>query len=388
MSEVTPDTPVAGAPATRLTLRPLHGGKRDSWFVHLDESILTLFAPDGRIVKMFPKDDAARHIRFDWDLRFGRAVTFMEDESFRARRFRCSRSDLGLLINWLPQRTPYEMEREVRHHGVVMVLIGVIQLLFQAYFSRGWGLAFVVEGLLVVLWSRRFMYVLNALLLIVAGSLLLFGAPPHHIVPAPLPGYNGQYDLWRIATTSLGGFMLLWSIHQSLLLSANHRLRLAKKRRSELAGEEDDDESESSRAVRLVLWAVGALAVFLTAHVAGLVLQSVMGENAPKPEDWVLVLTLDAVAVGAAMVLYWRPSNAYLEARVAGQYTVVLAVLYLAGVFSVSLEETLPFPSEILWAGLSTLSWSYVWAPIIGGVAAFNWWFSRAVEDEMDRGGS
>lgn len=358
-----------------LSLRPIHGSRNEQWQVHLEEDLLSLHAPDGRIVMMLPREESALHIRFDWDLLRGRMVSFEVVEGLKAYRFRCGLRDLRALLGWLPRKSREELEKEVRFYGVAVVLIGVFQLLFPAYYFWGWGLGCVGVGLAGVCFPRRWIFAVNALGMLFVGAGLLFEPHPRALL-------NDAYiDFARVMPTGLGSLLLIWSIQQFSLLGAGHRLRMARRKST---APEMADEDRPSAVVRKVMWFVGILAVLLVGQVIGLVLQWYLGAVKPMFRDWVLCVTLASVAVGAVAVLRLRLHAAYLEARIAGQFTVVLGVLYLAGVMNVPIEGSLPFPPEILWIGLFALGQPYVWAPLVLLVVLFNRWFVRAVAEELE----
>ena len=374
MSEAPGETNAAQAAPVRIALRPLQGSAAEPWSVALESDLLWLHAPDGRVVMMLAREDAARHLRFDWNVPRGRVVSFVVVEGLKAHRFRCGRRELGVLLDWLPQKPREAMEREVRLYGAAIVLTGVLQISLPEYFPGLWGLAFVLLGLAAMFYAKRPMYAANSLLMLAAGGVLLFSRRHVHAAAGL------QVDLKQVLPTGLGSVLLMWGVQQFALLGANHRLRVARLRGAEsLLG-----ERSPSPAVKRVRWAVMILAALLVGQVLGLFLQRYVGTSAPILRDWVLCLTLAGVALGAVGVLRWREEAAYLEARIAGQFAVVLGVLYCAGLFNVPIENSLPFPPDILWIGLFSLRQPYVWLPLIGLVLLFNRWFGRAVEKELE----
>lgn len=357
-----------------LSLRPAHGRAQRLWSLQLDESILSLLDAGGRIVMMLPREEAARHMRFDWDLLHGRTVSFWVVEGLKSHQFRCSGRELRQLLAWLPQKDSQVLESEVRYYGVAMVLIGVAFLLFPRFYPWTWGLAFVSLGLLAVCLPKRPMFALNAMLMIAGGLALLFWR-------APTVSTQNEMLQWNLfMRTAMGSLLLLWSIQQSALLGPNHRLRTA--RRSKTAVH--DEDWRPSRTIRKVSWMVGGLALVLWGQVAGLFVQQYFGSSAPEWRDWALSLILAALSLSALAVLRFRTHAAYLEARIAGQMTVVLTIIYLAGVLIANTEGGLPFPVDILWLGFFALGSLYHWIAIIVAVLLFNWWFSRAVDREME----
>lgn len=361
-----------------LKLRPIHGSKSEFWTVLLDEDILSLSTADGRLVMMLPREEAARHLSFDWDLFHGRTVAFEVVEGMKAHRFRCGRRELLRLVRWLPLKPREEIEREARHYGVAVVVVGVVQLLFPAYFPQATGLAFVLQGLAMVCVPKRPMYAVNALLMLVVGLVLLFN-------PRPVAAHvKDAIDWAQVFRTGLGSMLLIWSIQQFSLLGVKYRLRVA---RARAIRRSPGEEAPASPVVRKVMWGVTALAALLVGQVGGLFVQMGLGRDLPMLRDWVLCLTLAALTIGMVVVLRLRPQAAYLEARVAGRFGVVLAGLYSIGVLNIDIEGNLPFPPDILWIGLFALGHPYVWIPLVLLVIGFDWWFSRAVSRELTQSG-
>ena len=357
-----------------LALRPIHGARSERWTLQLDEDILALSTGDGRLVLMLPREESPRHLRFDLYLARGRLLSILVTEGSKAYRFKCSGRDLRRLVDWLPQKSREELEKDVRWYGVAMVLVGVLQLALPQYFHWWLGLAFALQGLLVVVVPKRPMYLLNFGLMLAAGLVLLF------MPKSTPPVLAAAIDVARVLCTGLGSLLLIWCVQQLSLLGANHRLRAARIRRDLM---ELEDENLPSPVLNKIFWVVTTLAALLVGQVAGLFLQAWLGEEPPLPRDWILAITLAVLTIGVAAVLWARPSQAYVEAKIAGQFAVVLAGLYGAGVLSIDISGNLPFPPELLWNGLFALGTPYVWGPIIVFVVLFNWWFSRAVEREL-----
>ena len=378
MTGVESENTAAAEKGQSIILRSIHGARSEHWALQLDKDVLSLSTADGRLILMLPRDETPRHLRFDWYLARGRILSIFVAEGSKAYRFKCGRRNLSRLVNWLPQKSDEELEKEVRWYGVAMVLVGVFQLVLPQHFHWWLGLVFALQGLVVVVVSKRLMYLLNFALMLVSGLLLLFMPKTMELVLAEV------VDVSRVLSTGLGSLLLIGCIQQISLLGANHRLRAARIRRDLM---ELEDGSIPSPVLNKVFWAVAALAILLVCQVGGLFLQMWLSEQPPLPRDWILVTALAILTIGVAVVLWVRPSQAYVEAKVAGQFAVVLAVLVVAGLVTIDINGTLPFPPEVLWNGLFALGTPYVWVPIIVLVILFNWWFARAVEKELRQDG-
>lgn len=85
------------------TLRPLLGG--DTYTVELHDAMLQLHAGDGHTVLILPREEAARYLHFEWDLRRGRVVVFRLLGGLRAMRFLCPIAAANAVTAWLPWGT-------------------------------------------------------------------------------------------------------------------------------------------------------------------------------------------------------------------------------------------------------------------------------------------
>jgi hypothetical protein len=376
MTESTAHDGPSAAEGVSLALRPLHGPRNDRFELQLDADLLALRSPDGRLIMMLPREDAARHIRFDWDLPRGRVVSFVV-EGLRAYRFRCERRDVDRIVQWLPQKPQAEMEQEVRRYGVALVLLGTVQLFFQAIFFWGWGLLFVFLGLACILYPRRGMYALNAVAMLVAGLVVLF-------TPHPAASSLGQEVDWiNPLRIGLGSLLVVWSVQQFSLLSVNNRLLAARGRSNAVYGE----DLGPSALVRKVAWGMTALAGLFLCQIGGLLMQVWVGEAPPRDRDWILCIVLSVLTALMALTLRWYRRPAYFEAKLAGWTGIVLAMLYLAGALTLPFETRLPFCPDIMWVGMSAIVRIYVWGPMLLFILLFNRWFSNAMEKELEQAG-
>lgn len=360
-----------------LELCSLRGPKSEKYTVQLGDDLLSLLSPDRRLIMMLPREEAARHIRFDWDLFRGRVASFVVVEGLKSHRFKCSRQAMKLLAAWLPQRPAAELERVVRHYGVSLVLVGALQLLFQSVFYWGWGLTLLLLGVACICFPKRPMYAVNAIILLAAGLQSLYAS-------RPLQPMSWPPEEWaHLLATGLGAIMVIWSVQQYSLLSINHQLRAARGRGSPLFAW----DVGPSLLVRKIKWGVTVITGVFLCQCGGLILQARFGMEPPHQQDWLVCVILGLLTAGVTAVLWARRRPTYLEAKVAGQFFVVLAVLYIAGAISSPLSHRLPFSPEVLWVGMYALSEPYVWVPVIGLVVFYNHWFTRSMEKEIEQGG-
>lgn len=375
MSEPAMSAAETEAPLAALVLHPVHGDEKDAFTVSLEQDVMSLISPDERLVLMLPREEAARHIRFNYDLVHGRTVSFVIVEGLKAHTFKCPLLELEQLLNWLPQKPREEQEREIRRYGVALVLLGAALLLFPQYFFWAWGLVFIFLGLAGIWWTRDAFYGVNAAAMFVVSLVLLF--PP---LPLGLrPGANTETA--RLLATGLGSLLIIWSVQQASLLGPIHRLRLARAHRDARAS---DRQTAPSQAVQAIAWTVGALGLFFLAHLGWLGLQARAGGGTGLVDDWVLYGVVSATLLFLAGYMRVRRYRSYAEAKLAAQFALMLAVFYVAGLATILAADSRALGPHVLRAGFLAWSQVYVWAPLVVLVVVFNRWLAARVEREIE----
>ena len=359
--EAAPETT---SPSVRL--HPLRGDKAQVWTVQLEEDILTLLSPEGRIVMMLPREEAVRSLRFEWDVLHGRVVSFVLMEGLRAYRLSPERGGARRIAGWLPQRSAEETDREARLHAAGLILAGALQLFFPELFLKSVGLAFILLGLAEIFLIHRLLFALNAVLLFTTGIGFLLG------LSSPTP--------WQsLLPAGLGAILVLWSVQQCTLLGLNHHVRGAIQR----ALDGDTPLPGPSRTIRRIALALGLMAALCAAQVVVLCRL----DYYPAPALWVMLATLTFVNAALAFQLYFPRHLAFAQAKVAGQFAILLAILFTAGLLRVLAEPTAMADPGLLPAGLLTLGTPYPWLPLITLVLLFNWWYPRAIRRELEERG-
>ncbi|MBP8129755.1 MAG: hypothetical protein KA184_09245 [Candidatus Hydrogenedentes bacterium] len=373
MSEPAVSFAETEAPLAALVLHPVHGDEKDAFTVSLEQDVMSLISPDERLVLMLPREEAARHIRFNYDVFHGRTVSFVIVEGLKAHTFKCPLLELEQLLNWLPQKPREEQEREVRRYGVAIVLLGAGLLLFPQYFFWVWGLALVFLGLADIWWSRDMFYGVNAAAMFVASLVLLFA-------PVPLGLRSGaDLETARLLATGLGSLLIIWSVQQASLLGPIHRLRLARAHRDA----RNARERAPSSAVKAIAWTVGALGVFFLAHLGWLGMQARAGAGEGLIEDWILHGVVSGTLLLLAGSMWVRGFRSYVEAKLAAQFALMLAVFYAAGAGTMLWSAEALGP-QVLRMGFLAWSQVYVWAPLVVLVVVFNRWLAGRVERELE----
>ncbi len=355
-----------------LELTPLFASHATPWVIKLEKELLILHADDGRIVMMLPQQDAARHLRFNRTLSGSYILSCVVVEG-KAYRFNCSRANAHYLSQWLPQKPVETLREEVRRYGIAFILLGAALLLFPRLFFWGWGLTFILLGVLNVLLPYQKIHLLNALCMLSIAPIPLYFKPALGVAP------GAPYDWILVASTGLGSLLIMWSIQQCALLGINHRIHAAHSCRLPAT----EEILPPSKAVRYILYTTLIFLLLLIGHLVGLFLQQYYTTPPPDLRDWVVYISLAMVTFGIIIVLRFRSYKSYLEARIAGNYLILLSGLYLTGLFHTTLANALPFPSELIWNGLFAVGNPRMWLPLLVAILLFNHWFSRAIEKEL-----
>jgi hypothetical protein len=362
---------------SHVDLTPLTGDP--GWCAELSPDVMTLLGPKGNSVMTVPREDVAAHVRFARDLRHGRTVTFTVMEGMRPYVFQCDHANLTKLLQWLPQRSPSDVRKEVRQHGVALLLVGILFLLRPADFYWLWGAAFVGLGVVGVAWAKRNIYLVNALFMFIFGI--------DQIIPRDLAG--GANVLPPIAAAVL----LCWAVQQFTMLGYNAQIRTARTTGGALPLE------GTSPLVKLVgrwtlyssallwLYTVGTLFARRTPETA-----EATTDVALKLSAWADVGALMALAIfatSAGLVLARRARPTYLDAKVVAQVLIVAYVLLLwalilsfnptnlASIFSPL------FSSEGVLVGRPYV-WLFAWLSLLPAVLFFNRWFSKTMDRELE----
>ena len=378
------------APLAALLLRPIHAKTDEAFTVSLEDELLSLISPDGRMVMMLPREEAVRHLRFNFDIFRGRTVSFVVVEGAKAYTFKCPLLELEQLLSWLPQKPQLEREREVRRYGVVLILLGTVLLLFQEFFFWPWAILINFAGLSCVVLPHRFMYGVNAAIMFFISMVLFFSPRPLGIDP------GDNIETIRLLSTGLGSLLILWSVEQMSMMGPIHRLRMAREHYA--AGAINIADDTPSPAVRWVAGGMLVLGIFFLIHLGWLAFLWYQGglESYPLPADedalkqdiygyaWLLYATASLTTLVGALALRIWEYRVYLEAKVAAQFSIVLFVFYAAGITKMLLQSNLPVSPYALSEGLYAFANIYVWVPLVVLVVLFNRWYTRAVERELE----
>lgn len=368
-----------------VPLRPVGSDDTKVCLLELNAEDASLVEHDGSLFMLIPREDAARYIRFSWDLLRGRIVSLALFEGMPPRRFRCRTREFTKLLTWLPQKPLTEIKKNIRLTGVAIALIGVLFVLVYWTFHWLWGAGFIAVGIMNILLPLRAMYLLNAAWMMAVGVIQLFLRAP--IGLDPVESLDGPLPLSTIA----GSALLCWATHQVSMNSPNQLIRMALAQRDRDA----TPTLRKSALVRTVARCNLLTAIALGCYAAGLVVTFVFLRT-PSPDsaswelggvlaDLLVFVMLAVLTLATYIVLSLRTRPAYLEAKISAQLLIVVWVLFAWGLgFNLSPSDPLSIFSGTLTRGVFVLERPYVWAPLVVLVVAFNAWLKRAIDRELE----
>ena len=126
----------------------------------------------------------------------------------------------------------------------------------------------------------------------------------------------------------MGAILLIWSIQQFSLLGPRQQIYYA---RTHAGSADEEGELQSSALTKKIAAAAMAAALLLLAHVAGL-FWAARGTGAPPViNDLVLYFAPMLVLWASAWILWFRKRPPYAEAKLTGQFMLILAAIYIGG---------------------------------------------------------
>ena len=368
-----------------MQFESLDPGEKKLWTVSFESEILTLIRPDNTVVLKLHRDEAARYMRFEYDLFRGLTISLIIIEGLKKYSFRCHRAQVMKMLAWLPHLTAEERTRQIRYSAIVLALLGLFHLALPQYLLWVWGIALLAVGLVGVLRARPAMFAANGIALFLAGLWDLLTGTPHEIRPWNVPPEA------RIIPVIVGSIIILWAIQQVSMLGPNKQLRAARiirdQRASFLPG--------VSRLVRRIgyanlaasfVFAAYALAMLLTAPIRAkaLTVEVIRGLN-PAWHDGIIFGVLALLAFSSALLFLRQGRPLYFEAKVSAQLLISIVVFSLWAV-AFNIRPSAPFAQfgGLFALNLTLFSRTYVWISLLVCVLAFNRWFGRAVDRELE----
>ena len=366
-----------------LQVRSLDSRAKELWTLSLDSELLMLLRPDNAAVLTLHREEAARYMRFEYDLLRGRTVSLVIIEGLRRYTFCCTREQMRKLLAWLPHLSEGELTKQIRYSGTAVALFGLFHVLLPQSLFWIWGVVLIGAGVLGAARPRRGMYVVNAALLFLAGLWDLFTGPPGHLLPWNVPPED------RLVPIVVGVVTVLWAIQQILMFGPNQQLRVARGIRDQRAS----FLPMHSRLVRRVGWcnlaaAIGfgvyavVMAVTAPARAKAVVGTGLLGGLSPASFDGIVFAVLALFAAGCALRFMPRNPPVYFEAKASAQ-ALITALVFSAWGLVFSVRTGVPFPG-IFSAHFSLFAQAPVWISLLACVLLFNRWFIRAVDRELE----
>lgn len=364
----------------RVNLKPVGGG--ESWTAELTTDFVTLKAPAGKTVLTVVREDVARHMRFAWDLRHGRTISFVIVEGMKDYTFTTDPGSHRELVSWLPRKSVEEERHEVRLHAIAMAAAGVVFLLRPEDFHPIWGILFIVFGATATALGVRMAYAYNGVLM------FLFGIA--QILPAnlsPIEEGNGIQTA-HVFPTIAAAVLLCWGVQQFSMLSINAQIR-------KVRSERDLPGAYQSPLVRRVawlclvaggvLWLYAALLLYFRATASRVSIADMAAALRAASPEIVVFATLAAFATGAGILLLYQKRPAYLDAKVAAQVVLVGFMFVLWSIIlNVDPNEPLAIFGPIFANSDPIIMKPYVWLSLLPIVLLFNRWYARNVDRELE----
>lgn len=363
-----------------IQFRPHKGYQNEIWTVRLDGELLTLMKPGDRCVMHLHRDEAARYLKFSYDLLRGRTLTFHVIEGMKSYSFPCTKVQMLKLVAWMPHKENCEIAKEVRVSGMAIVLFGALHLLLSGDVWFGWGIALMALGLSGICAPKRGLYGSNGALLLAAGlgdllasSVTSVQAGSTVFDPALIP-------------LAVGLMLVVWGIHQLSMLGPNQLLRAARAirdRQAHLAPVE-------SKVVRqIAVWNLvggigfGGCALLVWAYQIGSADGPLLAASEWSP-DLAVFTGLSLVSFVASGLLYLRSRPAYFEAKVSAQMLLAIIILALWG-FAASYMAERPLTAFGNTFSMDRAAYAPVaWVLLILWVSVFNRWYGHAVDRELE----
>lgn len=367
-----------------IELHPLGGSKTAKWWICLEDDILTLKNEGDASVLQLHRSEAARYVRVQLDVIRGRILTFAAGAGLKKYAFRIGKDHLLTLLTWFPHKSPAERVKEVRISSGSVCLFGVVHLLLAPYLDWEWGALLLLAGGWGLLLPTRECYAANGMALVAAGLWSLF--------PWSTPGLDPRAIPWdeRLIPLIAGSLLITWGIQQFAMLSPNQALRAARAIRDRKAAFTPGNSHIVRNTGVAAVTASALLGIYaLVATVAWFL------RTTPVPPDQVDPLVTDAVAMGgmsavaacAGLMLLFRRTAVYREAKATGLFVLICAALALwAAIFTATefIASGYTGFEGVIGRQLGRFAQPYVWGSLIPCAVLYSRWFTRAVDRELE----
>jgi hypothetical protein len=370
-----------------IQLKPVGGGAGEIWTVRLESEVLTLLRPGDTDVLQVHREEAARYVRFSYDLLRGRVVSFVVIEGLKSYSFHCTQGQMMKLLFWMPRVSRMEEARRIRYSGTGVALFGVLHVLLPQSLFWAWGILLLTVGVITVTLPRRQMYFFTGALLVLVGLWDLLAGTPAEFRAWAVPPRD------RVVPVIVGSALVLWGVQQLSMLGPNQRLRAVRALRDKRVS----FFPEESRVVRWIGCANVCAAVASGLYAAGTVtaaavfpggagLSAVLDAANPRLYDLAAFGALCLLTALSAAVLFLRKRPAYTEAKVSAQMLIVALVFSMWGtIFSLWNGAPRAILGGVICSNLALFTKPYVWATLLVCVPVFNRWYARVVDRELEQ---
>ncbi len=346
----------------------------------MDGDLLTLMKPGDKCVMHLHREEAARYLKFSYDLFRGRTITFHVIEGMKSYSFPCTKVQMHKLVNWMPHKETLEIAKEVRVSGLAILLFGVLHLLLSGNVWFGWGIALLGLGISGICAPKRGLYGSNGALLLAAGLGDLAASSTTQVSPG-----SAVFDP-ALIPMAVGLMLVIWGIHQLSMLGPNQLLRVARAirdRRARVA-------PVHSKVVRqIAIWnLVGGFgfagcALLIWAYQLGSSDGPLFATSEWSP-DLAIFIGLAAISFLSAVLLFLRSRPAYFEAKVSAQTLLAIIILAMWG-FAASYMADRPLTAFGNTFSLDRVAYAPVaWVLLILWISVFNRWYGQAVDRELE----
>ena len=145
--------------------------KTEEWIVTLSTDHADFLNPVNNKQMRITKDIAKDHIYFPKEFSLfpsGSVNVKCNNEEFVFALDRRARIELR---NWLPRKTAQELKNELRSWGIGLIILAFFQFIFAGFLDPMWGIMIGILGVLNLLIPYRGMFIVNGIVLIIAGIL-------------------------------------------------------------------------------------------------------------------------------------------------------------------------------------------------------------------------
>lgn len=342
--------------STIYELAPLGGGPHCT--LELGVEMLTLSASDGHTVLILPREEAARYMNFDWDLRRGRLIAFRLLGGLRSMRFLCGDSLVAAITHWLPSAAPSRIPRHL------LFTLGTVPIGLLYPPTRPVAFAVLLAAILAAAPSRARLAPYAVSILAASAATALFG---------PVAGLF--YDAPAVVCL-YGALIVLATLETAAGTSANRAILAARAAATARPG-----GRHRSRLVRGVASGALAAAVSFAGLALFLYLQPIPSFFASTDP---LVLGIAAVALATPVpLLLVRRQPPYSEALLVAQLLLAFLVIYGWGLASAGFVEEVNTYQRGIFVGVFRIGVTpYFVLPLLVLELAFRYWFVRAAMRE------